>query len=80
MVVNRTAAEILLVDIALLPGHRNNGIGTALLQRLSGEAAASRKPLRLSVIKGHRASRLYQRAGFTKIGESELRDEMEWRP
>ena len=79
MVVNRSAAEILLVDIALLAEHRNHGIGTVLIQRLADEAWNSGRPLRLSVIKGHRAGRLYQRLGFTKTGGSDMRDEMEWR-
>ena len=79
MVVNRATKEILLVDIALLPAHRNAGIGTVLMQGLLSEAAASGKPLRLSVIKGQRAFRLYQRLGFKKTGESDLRDELEWR-
>ncbi|MDB6053816.1 MAG: GCN5-like N-acetyltransferase, partial [Verrucomicrobiales bacterium] len=33
VVVNRTRAELQLVDMALLPQYRNAGIGTALLQR-----------------------------------------------
>ena len=79
MVINRAPGELMLVDIALLPEHRGHGIGKALLQRLLGEAEASGKPLRLSVIKGQRAGRLYQRLGFKKIGESDLRDDLEWR-
>jgi GNAT superfamily N-acetyltransferase len=79
MVVNRAAGELRLVDIALLHEHRNQGIGTVLIQKLSTEAATTGQPLRLSVIKGDRAFRLYQRLGFAKIGESGLRDLMEWR-
>lgn len=79
MVVNRAPGELMLVDIALLPEHRSHGMGTALLKQLLREAEASGKPLRLSVIKGQRAGRLYQRLGFKKIGESDLRDELEWR-
>jgi ribosomal protein S18 acetylase RimI-like enzyme len=79
VVVNRAAKEILLVDIALLPEHRNAGIGTVLMQRLLSEAATSGKPLRLSVTKGLRAFRLYERLGFEKTGESDLRDELQWR-
>src|SRR5271168_4693485 len=79
LVVNRAPEELCLVDIALLAEHRNQGIGTALIQRLSTEAAAAGQPLRLSVIKGQRAFRFYQRLGFAKIGESGLRDLMEWR-
>lgn len=79
MVVNRAPGELMLVDIALMPEHRGHGIGTALLQQLLREAGVSGKPLKLSVIKGQRAGRLYQRLGFRKIGESDLRDDLEWR-
>jgi len=79
MVVNRAADELRLVDIALLPQYRNRGIGTGLIQKLSTQAAAAGQPLRLSVLKGQRALRLYQRLGFVKTGESGWRDWMEWR-
>ncbi len=79
LAVNRASAELRLIDIALLPEHRNRGIGTALIQKLSTEAAAAGQPLRLSVLKGLRAVHLYHRLGFAKTGESGLRDLMEWR-
>jgi ribosomal protein S18 acetylase RimI-like enzyme len=68
------------VDIALLPGHRNAGVGSALLQGIFGEAQATNKPLRLKVLRGNRAVRFYQRLGFVKIGETEMHFEMEWHP
>jgi GNAT superfamily N-acetyltransferase len=79
MIVHRTPEELHLVDIALLPKFRNAGIGAAMLQRIFGEAAATRKPLRLKVLKGSRAVRFYQRVGFEKKGETELHFDMEWR-
>ena len=79
MVVNRAAEELRLVDIALLPQYRNQGIGTVLIQKLSTEAAAASQTLRLSVIKGQRVFRLYQRLGFAKTGELGAHDLMEWR-
>lgn len=79
LIVHRTREELHLVDIALLPQHRNTGIGSALLQRIFGEASATKKPLRLKVLKGGRAGRFYQRLGFEKTGETELHFEMEWR-
>jgi GNAT superfamily N-acetyltransferase len=79
LIVNRTRAELQLVDMALLPQHRNAGIGTALLQRLFGEAAATGLPLRLQTARGSRAARLYQRLGFVQTGATELHLEMEWR-
>ena len=79
IVVNRAGDEFRLVDIAVLPAHRGRGIGTALVQRLLREAAAAQKPVRLSVLRGQRAFRLYQRLGFEKTGEAGVRDQMEWR-
>jgi len=79
LIVNRTRDDLQLVDIALLPIHRNAGIATALLQRLFGEAAATKMPIRLQVLKVNRAGRLYQRLGFTQTGETETHLEMEWR-
>jgi ribosomal protein S18 acetylase RimI-like enzyme len=79
LIIHRTRDELQLVDIALLPQYRNAGIGSALLQRILGEAAATKKPLRLQVLKTNRAARFYQKLGFEKTGETELHFEMEWR-
>ena len=79
MIIHRTRGALQLVDIALLPQHRNAGIGQALMQRLFDEAAATKIPLRLSVLKGNRATRFYERLGFARTGETELHAEMEWR-
>jgi len=79
IVIDRAENGFLLVDIALLPSHRGSGIGTALMQNLLREAATAKKPVRLSVLKGQRAFRLYQRLGFVKTGEDGLRDQMVWR-
>jgi ribosomal protein S18 acetylase RimI-like enzyme len=78
IVVNRAADALYLVDIALLPEHRNQGIGTALIKKLQTELTAN-QPLRLSVLKVQRAVRLYLRLGFTKTAESTLSDHMEYR-
>lgn len=76
--VHRTREELYLVDLTLLPQYRNAGIGTALLQRVFGEAAATKKPVRLNVFKGNRAETFYRKLGFSKTGESELYLEMVW--
>jgi ribosomal protein S18 acetylase RimI-like enzyme len=78
IVLNRTPDALSLIDIALLPEHRNHGIGTALIEKLQTELITD-QPLRLSMLKGQRAFRLYQRLGFTKTGESALSDHMEYR-
>jgi len=79
MVLNRSAQEIRVVDIALLPPHRNRGIGTILIRRVCSEATTAGLVVRLSVLKNSGAVRWYERLNFRKIGESALHEEMEWR-
>jgi len=80
LIVNREADEILLMDISLLPEHRNGGIGTALIRDLMAQAAQASKPIRLHVETFNRALHLYERLGFIKIQETGIHYEMEWRP
>jgi len=63
--IDRIPEEIRLVDIALLPGFRQRGIGSAILALLIEEANRSALPLALTVSKSNaRARRLYERCGF----------------
>lgn len=68
--VDRRDDEIRIVDIALLPEHRNAGIGSALLNDLLDEAARQRKPVRIHVERFNPALHLYERLGFTRIGDN----------
>lgn len=79
-ITNRNAAEILLVDISLLEAWQGRGIGTALIQSLQAEAAASGRPVRLHVLVTNRAQRLYQRLGFVAHGEPSVYLAMTWQP
>lgn len=78
LLVTRSEEEIVLVDIALLPEFQNRGIGAFLIRQLQEEAAASARPLRLSVLSTNPAHRLYERIGFVQIAESGLHIRMEW--
>lgn len=78
--VDRREDEIRLIDIALLPEHRNAGIGTALVRDLLEEAERSVKPVRLHVEVYNRARRLYQRLGFRTISDKGVYLFMEWLP
>ncbi len=81
MWVARWDDEIRLLDIALLPEHRNAGTGQILLERLQAEAARAERPLRHSVYKmNDRALRFYERLGFAVIEDSETYVLMEWVP
>lgn len=55
-----------VLGIAVLPGWRGQGIGTALMRRLL-EGPAGRAPISLNVAKGNPAQRLYERMGFVVV-------------
>jgi len=77
--VHRREKEIRLVDISLLPEHRNAGIGSDILVELIAEAAAAGKPLRIHVERFNPALRLYERLGFQQIEDRGVYLFMEWR-
>ncbi len=62
--------HIRIIDIAILPDYRNQGIGTYYLQQLQDEAKQSNKILSIHVEKFNRALALYQRIGFEIIKET----------
>ena len=63
--VHRGPSEIRIVDIALLPEHRGNGIGTWLLEELLAEGDAGGKSVTIHVERMNPALRLYERLGFS---------------
>src|SRR5687767_10295955 len=67
MLLDEGEREFELVDIALLPEHRNSGIGTQLIRQLLDRAVSARKPVRLQVLKTNPALRLYERLGFSRV-------------
>lgn len=77
LLVRRSPKEIQLVDIALLPDYRNRGIGTRIISELIREAANSKAALRLSVLAGNPAIRLYERLGFLVTDKGTMYLEME---
>jgi ribosomal protein S18 acetylase RimI-like enzyme len=80
LIVDRSKDPILVIDIALLPEYRNNGIGTALITNLMAEAANLHWALTLHVEVFNPAMRLYERLGFVKTSEQGIYHEMMWQP
>lgn len=76
--VARTAHEIRIVDIALLPAYRNQGIGRALVQAVLDEAERAGKIVSIHVEVHNPAKRLYERLGFTVAGEVGVYRLMQW--
>jgi ribosomal protein S18 acetylase RimI-like enzyme len=70
--------ELRVMDIALLPEFRNQGIGSQLIGDLLRQAAARRLPVTLHVEPFNPAMRLYTRLGFQKIGEAGVYWLMRW--
>ena len=79
--VERMPKEIRVMDIALLPEYRNQGIGRELMQAVLNEAGRiSPKLVSLHVEPENPAKRLYERLGFTVAGEVSFYQLMHWVP
>ncbi len=76
--VDRRAGEIRVVDIALLPEHRGDGIGGELMRCILAEGSAAGKPVRIHVERTNRALSFYRRLGFRVIQAGEVYLLMEW--
>ena len=70
--------EIRIIDIALLPEYRSQGIGSALMKDLLKEAEANSKFVRIHVEKFNPALTLYKRLGFVPISDTGVYFLMEW--
>lgn len=77
MIIDMGESMTTLVDISLLPAHRNRGIGRVLLRGLLERCGASRTKVKLQVLKKNPAARLYERLGFVKTGEDDMYFHME---
>ena len=78
--IDRTKDEIRLIDIALLPPHRNKGIGNSILKDILAEGGRAGLPVQIHVERFNRALRLYERLGFREIGDNSVYYLMEWSP
>lgn len=73
-------ARLHIVDIALMPESRGQGLGTAILRALQATASARGRGLGIFVEKFNPALRLYRRLGFAEVADREVYLEMEWSP
>lgn len=78
--VARWPDDIRVVDIALMPEHRGQGLGGRLMRALLDEAAAAGKSVSIHVEFYNPALHLYERLGFHAKGEDNgVYRLMEWR-
>jgi GNAT superfamily N-acetyltransferase len=78
--VERHRRFIFLSAIEVEPDFQSQGIGTCLIRDLQDEAERQGLPLRLRVLQGNPARRLYERLGFVAMGETETHIMMTWLP
>ena len=78
--VLRDTTEMRVLDITVMPQHRNAGIGTLLIRDLLTEAEQSGKPVSIWVEQFNPSRTLFQRLGFSKIEEDGYNYLMQWRP
>jgi ribosomal protein S18 acetylase RimI-like enzyme len=71
-----TASEIFLQQLFVSPEYQGRGIGSKVLQTLLQHWERTGKPVGLTVLKNNPARRLYERHGFTVVGEVGVKLEM----
>ncbi len=76
----RGIEEIRIMDIALLPEHRGQGIGTTLLKQILNEGRESNLPVTIHVERFNPALRLYERLGFRLVEDKGVYYFMKWSP
>jgi GNAT superfamily N-acetyltransferase len=78
--VDRAETAWLVIDLALLPERRGQGIGTQLLTELLAEAGAADMPVQLHVERFNPARTLYDRLGFRQVADEGVYLLLEWEP
>jgi ribosomal protein S18 acetylase RimI-like enzyme len=74
--VSETEAELHLQQLFVAPPYQRRGIGGEVLRRLLHERRGAGKSVVLTVLKNNPARRLYERVGFTVVGETNVKLEM----
>lgn len=78
--VARMESEIRVLDIGLLPWTRDQGVGSAVIDRIKAEATEAGKPITSTVLRTNAGSLRWQiRMGFRITREDEFHHYMEWR-
>lgn len=76
----RTAGDVRVVDVSLVPEWRGLGLGTALIRAVQAEAADEGKTVSLAVDMTNPAQILYRRLGFVEVGMQGPAWSMVWHP
>jgi len=71
---------ISIIDIAVLPQHRQRGIGTFLIREVVNEAARSQKAVQVYVETFNPSLPLFERLGFSRVKEDGVNFLLECNP
>jgi ribosomal protein S18 acetylase RimI-like enzyme len=74
--VKESPTEVRLLQFFIAPVQQRRGIGTEVLRNLLAGWKTAAKPVVLTVLKNNPARRLYERAGFSVVGEVGVKFEM----
>lgn len=78
--IHRRTNEIRIMDIALLPEYRKQGIGSSLIQEILQQGTDSQLPVTIHVERFNPALHLYERLGFRQKEDKGVYWLMEWTP
>jgi ribosomal protein S18 acetylase RimI-like enzyme len=78
--LSRAADALHILDITVLPEHRNSGIGSFLLNQVIEEARNTARPVTVYVETFNPSLRLFERLGFRKDREEGFQLLMKWSP
>lgn len=76
--VAKVEREIRILDITVLPEHRNGGIGASILKGLLYESEETGTPVHIYVESFNPSLRLFERLGFRRVDVSGIHFLMEW--
>jgi len=73
LAASERASDIFLQQLYIMSDHQRRGIGTRVMELLLTQWRATGKPIVLGVLKNNPARRLYERLGFTVVGETKTK-------
>ena len=76
--IAKSEKELRILDITLLPEHRNAGTGSAILMEIISESKESGVPVHIYVESFNPSLRLFERLGFRQTDISGIHLLMEW--
>lgn len=76
----RSEGEWALDQVQIAPPHQGRGLGETAVRLVLEEARADGLPVRLNVLHGNPARRLYERLGFVEVDRSGKAAILLWRP